>query len=74
VITGRTYLLRGQPVTVLAQWKQPRPDPGHPALPLVRTGRTSPRNVLIQYPDGARQVRPFRGLRRLPIGDQADST
>lgn len=72
MITGRAYLLRGQPVTVLAQWRQPRPGPDQPLLPLVRTGPSTPRNVLIQYPDGTRVVRPFRGLRRPPVGDQTD--
>lgn len=46
-MVGRTYLLRGEPVVVLARW----------------AGRTQ-RNVLVEYPDGRRVVRPFRGLRR----------
>ena len=46
-MTGRTYLLRGEPVVVIARW----------------AGR-GPRNVLVEYPDGRRVVRPFRGLRR----------
>ncbi len=66
MITGRRYLLRGHQVTVLIQWKQTPPDPDQPLLPHVRTGRTTPRNVLIQYPDGTCEIRPFRGLRRLP--------
>ncbi len=66
MITGRTYLLRGQRVTVLIQWATPRPDPGEPVLPHVRTGRTAPRNVLIRHPDGTHTIRPFRGLRRQP--------
>jgi hypothetical protein len=67
VITGRRYLLRGEQVTVLTQWATARPDPAlAAALPLVRTASTAPRNVLIQYPDGRTQVRPFRGLRRIP--------
>jgi hypothetical protein len=66
VIAGRRYLLRGQYVTVLTQWATPRPDPGGPVLPHVRTSRTAPRNVMIRYPDGRREVRPFRGLRRIP--------
>ena len=45
---GRTYLLRGEPVVVLARW----------------LGR-GPRNVLVEYADGRRVVRPFRGLRVL---------
>lgn len=47
-IVGRTYLERGRPVVVLVQW-----GPGG-----------GPRNVLIERADGARVVRPFRGLRR----------
>lgn len=53
-ITGRSYLLRGRPVLVLARW-----------------AGAGPRNVLVQDQDGARQVRPFRGLRRLPGGCHA---
>lgn len=50
-IVGRTYLERGEPVVVLAQW---------------RTGdRTRPvRNVLIRRASGELVVRPFRGLRK----------
>jgi len=48
-MVGRTYLLRGIPVVVLAKW----------------LGNSCPRNVLIQYPDGSKTVRPFRGLRRI---------
>jgi acetyl esterase len=46
---GRTYLLRGETVTVLARWG----------------AGGGPRNVLIQRADGSRVVRPFRGLRRV---------
>lgn len=66
MITGRRYVLRGQTVTVLIQWATPRPVPGEPVLPLVRTRRVAPRNVLIRLPDGTETVRPFRGLRRAP--------
>ena len=69
MITGRRYLLRGQQVTVLIQWATPRPDPAAAALSLVRTAATAPRNVLIRYGDGSTQVRPFRGLRRIPEPD-----
>lgn len=48
---GRTYLLRGVPVIVLARWA-----PGSP--------KGTPRNVLLLLPDGSKTVRPFRGLRR----------
>lgn len=65
MITGRRYLLHGQTVTVLIQWTTPRTDTAM-ALPLVRTAATAPRNVLIRFPDGRTQVRPFRGLRRIP--------
>lgn len=50
---GRTYLERGQPVTVLVRW---------------RPGARCPRNVLIERADGSRVVRPFRGLRRVKEG------
>lgn len=49
-ITGRVYLERGHPVTVLVQW-----GPGG-----------GPRNVLIRRGDGHHVVRPFRGLRKPP--------
>jgi hypothetical protein len=32
----------------------------------LRTAATAPRNVLICYGDGRTQVRPLRGLRRIP--------
>lgn len=47
---GRIYLERGKPVVVLVRWGK----------------GGGPRNVLIQREHGARVVRPFRGLRRLP--------
>lgn len=68
MITGQSYVLRGQPVTVLAAWNGTR-NPGLPrlqgALPLVRLKATAPRNVLVESPGGRREVRPFRGLRRI---------
>jgi hypothetical protein len=70
VITGRRYLLRGEQVTVLIAWNAARsPDQARlDALhPLVRTGRTAPRNVMIRLPDGTVTVRPFRGLRRIHL-------
>lgn len=45
---GNRYLLHGQTVVVITQWR----------------GR-GPMNVLVEFPDGRRVVRPFRGLRRL---------
>lgn len=45
---GKTYLLKGEPVVVLARWK----------------GNACPKNVLIQLADGSKSVRPFRGLRK----------
>lgn len=47
-MTGRVYLERGKPVTVLVRWR----------------GNYCPRNVLIERADGSRVVRPFRGLRK----------
>jgi len=44
---GRTYLERGQPVTVLTRWGK----------------GGGPRNVLIRRAAGQLVVRPFRGLR-----------
>ncbi|MFI6332937.1 hypothetical protein ACIBBG_32100 [Micromonospora chersina] len=51
-VAGRTYLERGQPVTVICGW-----GPGG-----------GPRNVWIRRADGTEVVRPFRGLRRPPEG------
>lgn len=39
-----------------------RTVPG-PVLPLVRTGKAGPRNVLVERPDGTAVVRPVRLLR-----------
>ncbi len=50
-IVGRTYLERGEPVTVLAQWRT-----GDGTRPI--------RNVLIRRASGELVVRPFRGLRK----------
>jgi hypothetical protein len=55
---GRTYRLHGTCVTVLARWDAK-------SRGTWPSGRV-PRNVLIQHADGRREVRPFRGLRRLP--------
>jgi acetyl esterase len=50
-VIGDVYLLRGEPVMVLARadWR-----------------KGTPRNVLLLLADGTQTVRPFRGLRRLP--------
>ena len=107
-MVGKTYLLRGEPVVVLARWRSDRDqiaqhsvcnvcgaiDPvfethgedgyctscGHgglrPAWSMSLHEKDvnryvsavfmgfCPRNVLIEYADGHRSVRPFRGLRR----------
>ena len=54
-VVGATYLERGRPVTVVAQWRSGRD-----------AGPRGPRNVLIRRADGELVVRPFRGLRRVP--------
>lgn len=48
-MVGRTYLLAGAPVVVVARWN----------------GKHCPRNVLIRDQAGKLSVRPFRGLRKL---------
>lgn len=48
-MVGRTYWLGAVPVVVRARWNGPK---------------GSPRNVLLELPDGSLTVRPFRGLRR----------
>lgn len=50
-LVGRTYLDRGQPVVVVAQWR-------------TGDGPTGPHNVWIRRADGTEDVRPFRGLRK----------
>jgi hypothetical protein len=65
---GRAYLLAGQPVTVIARWAKPAPFDG--GVTWHRPPRrTAPRNVLVEYPDGRRTVRPFRGLLRIRGGN-----
>lgn len=67
-IVGETYLERGEPVVVIAQWRNRRlaelPDVFPPFLYLLRDRGAGPRNVLIRRADGDLVVRPFRGLRR----------
>lgn len=68
MITGSEYELRGQVVRAVCQWNGTT-NPALPelqaVLPLVSTRPNCPRNVAIQGPGGW-QVRPFRGLKRLP--------
>ncbi len=66
MITGSTYLDRGEPVTVVAAWNgavRDLPDLSG-LLPHVRTKAHGPRNVMICRADGSGDVRPFRGLRK----------
>lgn len=68
MITGSSYLLRGETVTVTCQWDGSRNLDLlrlQAVLPLVRLKAHGPRNVVIELPDGTVQVRPFRGLRRI---------
>lgn len=78
-VVGRTYLERGKPVVVLAQWRtgQPLSIGTHGAFDdITRTTRvtifhgepksaTGPRNVLIRRENRDLVVRPFRGLRKV---------
>lgn len=65
-MVGRTYLERGEPVVVVARWRDTPPVPlppfvaWHPSPPRP----TAPRNVLIRRADGTLACRSFRGLRR----------
>jgi hypothetical protein len=65
-IVGRRYLERGEPVTVLTQWKHSTGDPAAMAAVLWcgTPAATGPTNVEIERGDGTRVVRPFHGLRR----------
>ena len=69
-MTGRTYLLRGQPVTVVVAFNASRRDlpPAPPWLHWWQPPKGAPRNVAIRHPDGRVIVRGFRGLRRLSGG------
>lgn len=66
--TGRTYLLRGQRVTVLTRAVRPskrNPLPPCPAwLHWIAPPTGAPRNATVRWPDGRTAVRPTRGLRR----------
>jgi hypothetical protein len=78
-MVGRVYLDLGdrisgrrvppEPVTVLTAWRSPSktcpPAPRPPWLHWHTGPRTAPRNVLVQRPNGRREVVPFsRRLRR----------
>lgn len=66
-LVGRTYLERGNPVTVLIGWG---PGGGDKAITAAvfdgsQMPKQGPRNVLIERADGSRVVRPFfRALRK----------
>lgn len=62
------YLLRGRPVRVPVKFALPskrNPATPRPAWLHWHTQPPgAPRNALVEYEDGTRIVRPFRGLRR----------
>ena len=62
-MVGRVYLLSGEPVTVLVQWRTGPRQPGPVPIQHHRGPRPAPRNVLIRLRDGRQLVRPARGLR-----------
>ncbi len=64
MITGRTYLERGEPVVVLTQWRHSTGVPSGHVLWVAPPARTGPRNVEVLRADGSRVVRGFRGLRK----------
>lgn len=79
MIVGNTYLEKGKPVTVLAQWRTGEAlgigsfahfdGPMYPTIVHIFSGRekgSGPRNVLIQRQNRELVVRPFRGLRKVP--------
>lgn len=69
-MTGRVYLERGHPVTVITPYNARRaPDITAPWLHFhwpSRQPTAGPRNVAIRRSDGSVVVRPFRGLTRPP--------
>jgi hypothetical protein len=73
-VIGRTYLERGQPVTVLVRWHVSRPAADSPGFTFAwhRPPGGAPRNVLVERADGSRTVRPFRGLRRADRGNEGN--
>lgn len=60
----RAYLDGTRRCHVLLWPNQVRRDLPTP-LPHLKLRPYAPRNVLVQYEDGTRVVRPFRGLRRV---------
>ncbi|MBC9729288.1 hypothetical protein [Streptomyces sp. TRM68367] len=75
-MTGRVYLERGQPVTVVIPFCARRaPDITGGWLHFQWPGRrpvAGPRNVAIRRTDGSIVVRPFRGLTRSALNDNED--
>jgi hypothetical protein len=67
-MTGRTYLLCGEPVHLVCQFVLPsKRNPATPCPPWLHGAATppgAPRNAAVQHADGTVTVRPFRGLRR----------
>lgn len=74
-MTGRMYLERGQPVTVVIPYCARRaPDVTGNWLHFQWPGQrpaAGPRNVAIRRGDGSIVVRPFRGLTRCSPADGA---
>jgi hypothetical protein len=64
-VRGRTYLERGNRVTVLIRWET-KPAGTAAVVWHQPPRRNAPRNVLIERADGSLVVRPFRGLRSAP--------
>lgn len=64
-MVGRTYLERGEPVTVLVAFRQQRKAERLKLPGLELLSKVTPRNVLVRRADGSLVVRPFRGLRKV---------
>ncbi|MFJ9033227.1 hypothetical protein ACIRQP_32880 [Streptomyces sp. NPDC102274] len=75
-MTGRVYLERGEPVTVITAFCTHRaPEITGDWLDFRWPGRppaAGPRNVAIRRADGSTTIRPFRGLRRPPSDNTTD--
>lgn len=69
-MTGRSYTLGADAVTVIARWVTPSPCPGGVTWHRPPK-RGAPRNVMLESPDGSRTIRPFRGCRRIREDDNA---